>query len=183
LLVTIVGGVPIGGVVALGFMLLAGRTADYLVEITFTTLAAYGSFFVAEHYQCSGVLAALTAGLVVGNYRPSGAISDAGRHALETFWEYVAFIANSLIFILIGAQEAEQHFSHLGWPLLVAIALVTLGRAVAIYPVCAVFVRQLVESRYSPSTYSFGADCGVRWHWPWPWRCPRSCLSTTPSSR
>lgn len=45
-------------IVALGFMLLAGRTADYLVEITFTTLAAYGSFFVAEHYQCSGALAA-----------------------------------------------------------------------------------------------------------------------------
>jgi hypothetical protein len=118
LLVTIAGGVLIGGVVALGFMLLAGRTADYLVEITLTMLAAYGSFFVAEHYQCSGVLAALTADLVVGNYRPSGAISEAGRDALETFWEYVTFIANSLIFILIGAQEAEQHFRHLGWPVL-----------------------------------------------------------------
>jgi NhaP-type Na+/H+ or K+/H+ antiporter len=30
------------------------------------TLAVYGSFFVAEHFHCSGVLAALTAGLVVG---------------------------------------------------------------------------------------------------------------------
>src|SRR3984957_20561936 len=46
LLVTIVGGVLVGGVVAMGFMLLAGRTPDHLVEITFTTLAAYGSFFV-----------------------------------------------------------------------------------------------------------------------------------------
>src|SRR3984893_11227426 len=145
LLMTIVGGALIGAVVASGFMLLAGRTPDYLVEITFTTLAAYGSFFVAEHFHCSGVLAALTAGLVVGNYRPSGAISDAGRHALETFWEYLAFIANSLIFILIGAQEAEQHFRHLGWPMLVAIVLVTAGRAVAIYPVCAVFARSSLK--------------------------------------
>ena len=111
LLLTIAGGALIGALVGFGFMLLAGRTDDYLVEITFTTLAAYGSFFVAEHYHCSGVLAALTAGLVVGNYRPSGSMSDAGRHALETFWEYAAFLANSLIFILIGAQEAEQHFS------------------------------------------------------------------------
>jgi monovalent cation:H+ antiporter, CPA1 family len=78
--------------------------ADYLVEITFTTLVAYGSFFVAEHYHCSGVLAALTAGLVVGNFRTSGSISAAGRHALGPFWEYVAFVANSLIFLLIGAQ-------------------------------------------------------------------------------
>jgi hypothetical protein len=66
-------------------MLLAGRTPDYLVEITSATLAAQGSFFVAEHYHCSGVLAALTASLVVGNFRSSGSISAAGRDALGTF--------------------------------------------------------------------------------------------------
>ena len=141
LLVTIAGGIIIGALVGFGSMLLAGRTDDYLVEITLTTLAAYGSFSVAEHYHSSGVLAALTAGLVVGNYRPSGSISDAGRRALETFWEYAAFLANSLVFILIGAQEAEQHFNGLWLAVLVAIVLVTLGRAVAIYPLCAVFAR------------------------------------------
>jgi len=150
LLLTIVGGSLIGVVVASGFMLLAGHTPDYLVEITFTTLAAYGSFFVAEHFHLSGVLAALTAGLVVGNFRASALITDAGRHALEPFWEYVAFIANSLIFLLIGAQEARQHFTGLWVPVLVAIVLVTLGRAIAIYPVCAVFLhsRLKVESRH-----------------------------------
>lgn len=145
LLLTIGGGAFIGAVVGFGFMLLAGRTTDYLVEITLTTLAAYGSFFVAEHYHCSGVIAALTAGLVVGNYRPSGSLSEAGRHALESFWEYVAFIANSLIFILIGTQEAQQHFTGLWLPVLVGIVLVTLGRAVAIYPLCAVFARSRLK--------------------------------------
>jgi monovalent cation:H+ antiporter, CPA1 family len=150
LLLTMGGGVLVGVAVAFGFMHLAGRTSDYLVEITLTTLAAYGSFFVAEHYGFSGVLAALAAGLVVGNYGPSGSISESGRHALETFWEFVAFIANSLIFILIGAQEAEQHFIGLWLPVLVAIALVTLGRAVAIYPLCALFARSRLrlESRH-----------------------------------
>ena len=150
LLLTMGGGLLIGAAVAFGFMHLAGRTSDYLVEITLTTLAAYGSFFVAEHYGFSGVLAALAAGLVVGNYGPSGSISESGRHALETFWEFVAFIANSLIFILIGAQEAQQHFIGLWLPVLVAIALVTLGRAVAIYPLCALFARSRlrIESRH-----------------------------------
>jgi monovalent cation:H+ antiporter, CPA1 family len=134
------GGVLIGGGVAYLLMLLAGRTPDYLVEITFTTLAAYGSFFVAQHYHCSGVLAALTAGLVVGNFRSSGSISAAGRDALGPFWEYAAFVANSLVFLLIGAEEAQQHFSRDLWtPVLVAVALVTLGRAIAIYPLCALF--------------------------------------------
>jgi monovalent cation:H+ antiporter, CPA1 family len=141
LFVAIIGGVLIGAAVAYLFMLLAGRTPDYLVEITFTTLAAYGSFLMAEHYHCSGVLAALTAGLVVGNFRSSGSISAAGRHALGPFWEYVAFVANSLIFLLIGTQEAQQQFTGLWAAVLVAIVLVTLGRAVAIYPVCALFSR------------------------------------------
>jgi CPA1 family monovalent cation:H+ antiporter len=141
LLVTIIGGVLTGGIIAYFFMLLAGRTPDYLVEITFTTLTAYGSFFVAEHFHLSGVLAALTAGLVVGNFRASGSISAAGRQALGPFWEYLAFVANSLIFLLIGAQEAQQHFSGLWFPVVLAIALVTLGRAAAIYPLCALFAR------------------------------------------
>jgi monovalent cation:H+ antiporter, CPA1 family len=145
LVLTIIGGALIGAIVASGFMFLAGRTPDYLVEITFTTLAAYGSFFVAEHFHMSGVLAALTAGLVVGNLRSSALITDAGRHALEPFWEYAAFIANSLIFLLIGTQEAQQHFNNLWLSVLVAILLVTLGRAVAIYPLCAVFSRSRLK--------------------------------------
>jgi CPA1 family monovalent cation:H+ antiporter len=150
LLLTIIGGALIGAIVAAGFMLLAGRTSDYLVKITFTTLTAYGSFFVAEHFHLSGVLAALTAGLVVGNFRSSTVITDADRNALEPFWEYLAFIANSLIFLLIGAQEAQQHFKDLWLPALVAILLVALGRALAIYPLCAVFSRSRlkVEARH-----------------------------------
>lgn len=67
LLLAIGGGALCGAVAGVAFTLLAGRTTDHLVEITFTTLAAYGSFFLAEHLHASGVLAALTAGLVVGN--------------------------------------------------------------------------------------------------------------------
>ena len=150
LLLTMVGGAVVGIIVGFGLMFLAGRTPDYLVEITFTTLAAYGSFFVAEHYRLSGVLAALTAGLVVGNYRSSASISDSGRHALVPFWEYAAFIANSLIFLLIGAQEAQQHFGGLWLPGLVAIALVTFGRALSIYSLCAAFTgsRLKVDRRH-----------------------------------
>jgi CPA1 family monovalent cation:H+ antiporter len=142
---TIVGGAVIGAAVAVGLMLLAGRTPDYLVEITFTTLAAYGSFFIAEHFHLSGVLASLTAGLVVGNFRSSSLMTDTGRQALGPFWEYLAFIANSLIFLLIGAQEAQQHFDGLWAPLATVLVLVTVGRAMAIYPLCALFSRSRLK--------------------------------------
>ena len=141
LLWSIGGGIVCGAAVALGLLFLSGRTTDHLIEITFTTLAAYGSFLLAEYLDCSGVLAALTAGLVTGS-RLAGAVQEApGRIALESFWEYAAFAANSLIFLLIGAREAQQPFEDMWRPALAAVVLVTLGRAAAIYPICALFIR------------------------------------------
>jgi Na+:H+ antiporter len=140
LLKTIGGGICCGGAVALGSLLLAGRTDDHLVEITLTTIAAYGSFVLAEHFGLSGVLATITAGLIMGNFESLGTISDQGKEAVQAFWEYAAFVANSLVFLLIGMNKAHQTFGATIWlPAFIAIALVTLGRAVAIYPCCRVF--------------------------------------------
>ena len=138
---TIGGGILCGGAVALGALLLAGRTDDHLVEITFTTVAAYGSFLLADHFGLSGVLATITAGLVIGNFKSLNAISERGKEAVQAFWEYAAFVANSLVFLLIGMHEAHQNFVAIWLPALIAIALVTLGRAVAIYPCCLIFSR------------------------------------------
>jgi CPA1 family monovalent cation:H+ antiporter len=139
LLKTIGGGILCGGAVALGALLLVGRTEDHLVEITFTTVAAYGSFLLADSLGMSGVLASITAGLVMGNFKAIGAISEHGREHVEAFWEYAAFVANSLVFLLIGMHEAHQNFIAIWLPAVTAIALVTLGRAAAIYPCCLLF--------------------------------------------
>jgi CPA1 family monovalent cation:H+ antiporter len=139
LLKTVGGGILCGALVGWVMLFLAGRTTDHLVEITFTTIAAYGSFMLAEHFQLSGVLATLTAGLMMGNIGPLGAISARGREAVESFWEYVAFVANSLIFLLIGVREEQQNFANLWTVALLAIVLVLAGRAVAIYTTCLLF--------------------------------------------
>jgi CPA1 family monovalent cation:H+ antiporter len=141
LLKAIGGGILCGGAVALGALLFAGRTDDHLVEITFTTVAAYGSFLLADHFDVSGVLATITAGLVMGNFKSLNAISERGKEAVQAFWEYAAFVANSLVFLLIGMHEAHQNFAAIWLPATIAIALVTLGRAVAIYPCCLIFSR------------------------------------------
>ena len=145
LLLAVGGGIAAGLLAGWVFLLLAGRTDDHLVEFTLTTLAAYGAFFLAEHFHCSGVLAALAAGLVVGKRAPRDTSNGARGQSLEIFWEYVAFLANSLIFLLIGAQLAQQHFAELWAPIVAAIALVTLGRALAIYPLCALFARSRLK--------------------------------------
>ncbi len=139
--VTVLGGLVCGLLMGGGVLLLAGRTEDHLVEITFTSVAAYGAFLIAEHFHFSGVLATLTAGILLGNFGPLGAISDKGREAVLAFWEYVGFVANSLIFLLIGIRLTHQPFGAVWLPIVTVIVFVTLGRAVAVYGCCGLFFR------------------------------------------
>lgn len=141
LLWKVLGGVIIGGGVATGLLFLAGRTEDHLVEITLTTIIAYGAFLIAERLATSGVLASLTAGIVVGNIGWRGYISQSGRGHVLAFWDYAAFLANSVIFIQIGLQEAHEAAGLLSRPAAIAIVLVLLGRAVAVYVLCPLFSR------------------------------------------
>lgn len=135
------GGIAVGGLVAAATLGVAYRTDDHLVEITLTTIAAYGSFLIAEHFHMSGVLAALTAGLVVGNVGWLGSIATASRGHIMSFWEYAAFLANSIVFILIGGNKAGQAGGLLAPAAGVAIGLVLLGRVFVVYPLCALFAR------------------------------------------
>jgi CPA1 family monovalent cation:H+ antiporter len=137
---TMAGGVLVGGLVSGLMLLIAGRTSDRLVEITLTTIAAYASFLIAEQVHASGVLASLTAGLLVGNVGWIGAIADDSRSELLAFWEYVAFLANSFVFILIGMHLARQPFGELGlFAAAVAIVMVLIGRLLAVYPLSLAF--------------------------------------------
>jgi CPA1 family monovalent cation:H+ antiporter len=140
LLIMVAGSLVCGAAVAGLVLLLAGVTDDHLVEITFTTVAAFGSFLLAEHFHLSGVLASLTAGLILGNVGHL-AINPKGRAAVEEFWEYAAFVANSLIFLLIGMRLANQDYGFVLLPALIAIGVVILGRAFAIYPLSLLFAR------------------------------------------
>lgn len=140
---TVAGGIVCGGLVGGVVLLLAGRTEDHLIELTFSTIAAYGSFLLAEHFHLSGVLATLTAGILIGNTGHWGAFSDRGRSAVAAFWEYAGFVANSLIFLLVGFRLVAQHVLDSAAVSVVAIGLVLAGRAVAVYGCSALFAASV----------------------------------------
>ena len=104
-IVVFAGGVAVGWVLAL----MAGYTlgvveSDPAIEITLTTILAYFAFIIAEHVlHVSGIMAVVAAGLILASWGKSK-ISPSISEFMEHFWEYLAFIANTLIFLMVGLQ-------------------------------------------------------------------------------
>jgi CPA1 family monovalent cation:H+ antiporter len=157
LLVSVSGALVCGTLVGAAALLLASRTDDHLVELTLSTVSAYGSFLLAERFHFSGVLATIVAGLMIGNFGTLGALTDRGREAVQAFWGYAAFVANSLVFLLIGMHETHRDFAAVWWPAVVAVLFVTVGRAAAVYPVSALFVRSDLKLTFAHQNALFWA--------------------------
>ncbi len=103
------GGAVVGAVIGIGASRLTQQVDDHLIEITLSTVTAYGSFMAAEAMQLgghhfSGIIAVVVAGLLMGNYGKTTGMSATTVVALHTFWEYAAFAVNSIVFLLIGAE-------------------------------------------------------------------------------
>jgi CPA1 family monovalent cation:H+ antiporter len=127
------GGLAVGILIGLGISQVIKQIDDPMIEITLTTLAAYGSFLAAEQFHFSGVIATVTAGMLCGNYAARTGMSPTTRIAAETFWEYIAFALNSIVFLLVGLRV---HIGELvdSWALiLAAYAAVTLARAGVVF--------------------------------------------------
>jgi NhaP-type Na+/H+ or K+/H+ antiporter/CRP-like cAMP-binding protein len=81
---------------------------DALVEITVIIGAAYLTFFICEHFfHVSGILGLVALGLLmtgIGRTR----ISPEVEHFLHEFWEMAAFLANTLIFLMVGVVIASN---------------------------------------------------------------------------
>jgi CPA1 family monovalent cation:H+ antiporter len=126
------GGLAIG--LALGWVTaqLISRVDDRLIVTTLTTLLAYGAYLAGEQAHVSGVLAVVAAGLVSGNVGLTGT-TPTTKIMLFNLWDFLAFLANSLVFLLIGLTvDIPLLVDHLG-PIAIAVVAVLLSRAVVVY--------------------------------------------------
>lgn len=142
---SVVGGIVCGLLIGVLALLIIGKTEDNLVELSMTTLAAFGSFWLAEHFHLSGILATTAAGLLVGNFAAFGAITEKGEESIRHFWDFAAFVANSIIFIILGVNVASQDFAKSIAPIFVAIIAVLVSRAIAVYPCSWLFSRSSLK--------------------------------------
>jgi CPA1 family monovalent cation:H+ antiporter len=143
----VLGGLAVGAACGGAAILLAGRTSEHLVEAALTTVAAFGSFLIAEYLHVSGVLATVTTGLMMGNLGVLSAedksyLTTKGREFVVSFWEFAAFMANSVVFLLIGVDVAGTPFQSVGPKVLTgAVAIALIGRALTVYPISLAFLR------------------------------------------
>lgn len=143
----VLGGIGVGAACGGVAILLAGRSSEHVVEAALTTITAFSSFLLAEHVHVSGVLATVTAGLMMGNLGLLSAgdksyLTRKGREFVVSFWEYAAFVANSFVFLLIGVDLAGTPFEFYAPKVLIGgIATALIGRALTVYPISLAFLR------------------------------------------
>ena len=128
----------VAGGAALGFVCgyigskVTSKVDDPQIEITLTTIVAYGSYLLAYNLHLSGVIATGTAGLVVGTLGAQG-MSARTRLAVESFWDYFAFIINSLVFLLIGLEVRPAALLRDWKAILAVIGAGLVSRMVVVY--------------------------------------------------
>ena len=148
-LTVIGGGVVVGLCFGIGLARLSKQLDDAMIEITLTTIAAYGSFVTAEHLHLSGVIATVSAGLVLGTYGREVAMSEITRQSVDVFWAYTAFALNSVVFLLIGLEVHPRGLLVVAVPVIVAFVAVVVSRLGVVFAATAAFRR--TTERVPPS--------------------------------
>ena len=97
------GGVAIGLVIGWVVTWLLSRLDDPPVEVLITLIAPFAAYLPAELLHVSGVLAAVTGGLLVG-WRAPRVMSSDTRILGVAAWQMTIFVVNGLAFLLIGLQ-------------------------------------------------------------------------------
>lgn len=132
-LIVTLGGTALGIAIGYACSLLTQAFDDHLLEITLTVLLAYGAYLLSEQLHVSSVICCLIAGMVMGNFGSKIAMSASTRLAVNAFWEYAAFLAESLVFLLIGMQIRLELFVKYAPMVGAAIVAILLSRLVVVY--------------------------------------------------
>lgn len=144
----LIGGPLLG--IALGWI--ASRflrlVDDHLFETMLTLSVAYASYLCGTLLHTSGLLAVVCAGLVMGSYGKNKGMSQRSQEAAEDVWEFIGYLANSLLFLLLGIQIGTSNFLQTIPGILWAVLGVLAGRALIVYtliPLHDILARRLAQ--------------------------------------
>jgi len=152
----VAGGAVIGLLLGFAVYKILQKIDDHLLEVTITIVLTFGTPLIAEAFHFSGIIAIVVAGLIIGNYGRIYSMSEKTRETLETFWEVVDFVINSILFLVIGIELqvfSYQEFQGF-WPyILTGIVVVTVARAMVVYS-CVWLRNRLIKKDQIPSDWT-----------------------------
>lgn len=126
------GGVVVGTVVGWIAKYLYRLCSNHFGHTLLGIIAAIFTFYIAEHLlHVSGVVAVLSAGLLLGEFYRSEENTD-NKFAAE-FWELNAYIANAILFILVGVTITVSMFTGQWYAMLLGIIAATIARGFVVY--------------------------------------------------
>jgi CPA1 family monovalent cation:H+ antiporter len=131
--VTVALSVLIGLVTGFIAARLIGAVGDHLIELTITVVLAYGSYMLADQFHLSGVIATVTAAIVLGNVGPARTKPETGRDEIDTVWEFIAYLLTAVVFLLVGLSIPPARLLDSVGPIAWAIAAILIGRALVVY--------------------------------------------------
>ena len=131
--VAIVSSILIGAVCGIVAVRLASIVDDHLVELTLTFVVAYGTYLIANGLGQSGVIATVVAGIVLGSDAAQAGVSERTRQAIDTVWEYVAFVLTAFAFLLIGLSIVIADLAAAAASIAWGIVAIFAGRAIVVY--------------------------------------------------
>ncbi len=145
-------GALLGAIIGTAASTIMRRVSDAMIEITLTTMAAYGSFVCAQTQHYSGVIATVTAGMICGNFGCRSAMSASTRVTVISFWEYISFALNSIVFLLIGFSVRLSVLLTYWLPIVLAYLVVTASRTLVVAGSCALLAptREHFPWRWTP---------------------------------
>lgn len=127
------GGILVGVVLGFIFSQVIRFYDDYPFEIAVSVLLFFGSYFIAEHFHVSGVIAVVAGGFVFGDYGGKIGMSEITQRYINSFWDVIALIANSLIFLIVGLEIRNIDFDGQWKIIIIAILIVIGARMIALY--------------------------------------------------
>lgn len=133
------GGAVVGLLVGFGSELLSSLVEDSLSETIITVICVYGSYSLATYLGVSGLIAVVVAGLYFGNLTMHTTLVQKARGTVKSFWEVMAFVANSVAFIFIGLSTDITQLAAGALAIAVAFLAVNLARAASVYPILGIF--------------------------------------------
>jgi CPA1 family monovalent cation:H+ antiporter len=140
---SVAGGCAIGIGVGVAGHLLIGMLDDHLTEMSVSVAVAYASFLVAEQLHVSGVLATVSAAMMLGHLgRTRGWVySQRSEESLTDLWEFLAFVANAALFLTMGLAVRTTGLLDHPRAVLVGIVAALAGRAIVAHGMGALLDR------------------------------------------